>query len=359
MIDYKIGQLFFTGVSGTSLTDQEKKFIEEEDIGGVILFAHNYEDPAQIAELCNSIQTLRKEYPLFIGVDQEGGRVQRFKRQFFVSPAMLELAKLDSPKAVFELHCIMAKQLKACGVNVNFSPVCDIFTNINNKVIGDRAFGNDQETVSKLISAAIRGIHNEGLLACAKHFPGHGNTTKDSHISLPILKTSLETLEERELLPFVKASRSRTAFMMMAHLTVDCIDPELPTSLSPKAYKLLRDFTRFKGIVITDDMEMGAIVENYSFGEAASMAINGGADQLIYRSFERCSEVLEECKRLLSSKEISRNRVNESIEKILKSKSENLGEYRPVYIPTISESFQNSSDREQFDSILKSLSELK
>src|SRR5690606_39015320 len=146
------------------------------------------------------------EYPLFIAVDQEGGRVMRFKRHFTQFPAMMELAKLDSPKLIFEAHEVKAKELAACGINLSFDPVCDILTNPDNKVIGDRAYGSDVETVEKFISAAIRGLQTNGVLACAKHFPGHGGTTKDSHYDLPLVKTTVEEMRARELQPFIKAS---------------------------------------------------------------------------------------------------------------------------------------------------------
>src|SRR5690606_20050759 len=191
----------------------------------------NFEDPAQLAELVNSIQKHRDEYPLFISVDQEGGRVVRFKNHFTQFPSMMEVANFNSPKLVYEVHEVLAKELSACGVNLIYSPSCDILTNPENKVIGDRAYGTDAETVEKFISAAIRGLQTNGILACAKHFPGHGDTTKDSHFDLPLVKKSLEELKGQEVLPFIKASKSRVEFMMMAHLMVDCLDDKLPTSL--------------------------------------------------------------------------------------------------------------------------------
>ena len=180
-----LGQLFITGISGVHLNDEEREFIESEQIGGVILFSHNYESPAQLAELINSIQHLRKEYPLFISIDHEGGRIHQFKSGFTWFPSMGELAKLDSPKICFHAHKIMADELKTIGFNLSFSPCCDILTNKDNKVIGDRSFGNSGDVVSKFISSAIRGLQTNGILACAKHFPGHGSTSKDSHFHLP------------------------------------------------------------------------------------------------------------------------------------------------------------------------------
>lgn len=165
------GQLIISGIKGTTLLPEESEFIKEEKLGGIILFTHNFQDPAQLAELVNSIQKLRDDYPLFISVDQEGGRVLRFKTHFTQFPSMLDLTKMDSPKLIFEVHQVLARELAACGINLSYSPCCDILTNPENKVIGDRAFGSDPDTVEKYISAAIRGLQTSGLLSCAKHFP--------------------------------------------------------------------------------------------------------------------------------------------------------------------------------------------
>ena len=148
---YHAGPLIITGIKGTTLTDDEKSFIEKEKVGGVILFTRNYESPAQLAMLVNSIQVLRDEYPLFISVDHEGGRVMRFKNHFTQFPPMLEVTKKKSPKLCFEVFNIMSAELSACGVNLSYAPVCDLFTNPKNTVIGDRSFGSNPEEVSKFV----------------------------------------------------------------------------------------------------------------------------------------------------------------------------------------------------------------
>lgn len=337
------GQYVISGIKGTSLTQDETEFIRDEKVGGIILFSHNYEDPSQLAELVNSIQKLRDEYPLFISVDQEGGRVMRFKTHFTQFPAMMELARMDSPKLVFEAHQILAKELSACGINLSYSPSCDILTNPENKVIGDRAYGTDALTVEKYISAAIRGLQTNGVLACAKHFPGHGDTSKDSHVDLPLVKTSVNQLRDREMIPFVKASKSRVEFMMMAHILVDAIDDKLPTSLSAKAYDFLRQETKFSKIVVTDDMDMKAIADRFTTEEAAIMAITAGADMLMYRSPENARKAVnvirEHSKKRLMKKEI----LVEKQGRIERCKKEYFGNYQPIYIPKISDVF-NSQD---------------
>lgn len=333
------GQLIVSGIKGTTLTPEETDFISKEKIGGIILFSHNFEDPAQLAELVNSIQKLRDEYPLFISTDQEGGRVMRFKKHFTQFPSMMDLARMDSPKLIYEVHTVMAKELAACGINLSYSPCCDIATNPQNKVIGDRAYGTTAEQVEKYISAAIRGLQTSGLLACAKHFPGHGDTTQDSHFDLPLVKTSIETLRNREMIPFIKASKSRVEFMMMAHLLVDAIDDKLPTSLSPRAYEFLRTETKFSKIVITDDMEMKAVADKYGTEEAALMAMNAGADMLIYRNMENAVKAVgairEASKKRLMKKEV----LMEKLHRVEKCKKEAFPNYQPIYIPKIADSF--------------------
>lgn len=343
------GQLIISGIKGTSLLPEEAEFIKNEKLGGIILFTHNFQDPAQLAELVNSIQKLRDEYPLFISVDQEGGRVIRFKTHFTQFPAMLNLAKLDSPKLIFEVHEIIAKELAACGINLSYSPCCDILTNSENKVIGDRAFGTDPETVEKFISAAIRGLQTNGVIACAKHFPGHGGTTKDSHFDLPLVKTSIEELRAREILPFVKASKSRVEFMMMAHLMVDCLDDKLPTTLSPKAYEFLRNESKFSKIVITDDMEMKAVADRFSIEEAAIMALNAGTDMLLYRFMDDARKALEAVREATKKRNIQKEALAEKLQRVERCKKEYLLNYQPIYIPKIAEAFNSPEARKVLD----------
>jgi beta-N-acetylhexosaminidase len=343
------GQLLISGIQGTSLLPEEIEFIENEKLGGIIFFSHNFENPAQLAELVNSIQKLRDEYPLFISVDQEGGRVMRFKNHFTQFPSMLDIASLDSPKLIFDVHQVLAKELSACGINLTFSPCCDILTNSENKVIGDRAFGRDAETVEKFISAAIRGLQTSGMLSCAKHFPGHGSSFKDSHFDLPLVKTTLEELREREVIPFIKASKSRVEFIMMAHLLVDALDTKLPTSLSPRAYEFLRQETKFNKIVITDDMEMKAIADKYTIEESAVMALAAGTDMLLYRFMDDAKKALGAIREAVKKKSLKRDDVLEKLVRVEKCKKENLSVYNPIYIPKISESFNTVESKKLMD----------
>lgn len=351
------GQLIISGIKGTTLLPEEIAFIKNEKLGGIILFSQNFEDPAQLAELVNSIQKLRDEYPLFISVDQEGGRVVRFKTHFTQFPSVMDLAKTNSPKLVYEMHEVLAKELAACGINLSYSPCCDILTNPENKVVGDRSYGTDAETVEKYISAAIRGLQTNGILACAKHFPGHGDTSQDSHFELPLVKTSLETLRSRELVPFIKASKSRVEFMMMAHLMVDAIDDKLPTTLSPKAYEFLRNETKFTKIVITDDMEMKALSDKFSIEESAVMAINAGADMLLYRFMEDAQKAVNAIRGAVKKRVIQKEAMIEKLGRVEKCKKEAFPQYQPIYIPKIADVFNSNEAKkvlEQYNNFLTS-----
>jgi len=336
------GQLIICGIKGTSLLPEEIEFLKDKKIGGVILFSHNFRDPAQLAELVNSIQKLRDEYPLFVSVDHEGGRVTRFKNSFTQFPSMMELARLNSPKLIFEVHEVMAKELNACGVNLLYSPCCDILTNPENKVIGDRAYGTDAATVEKYISAAIRGLQTHGVMACAKHFPGHGDTLKDSHLDLPLIKNSIDQLRKRELIPFIKASKSRVEFMMMGHLLVDALDDKMPTSLSKKAYEFLRQETKFPKIILTDDLEMKAISDRFTPEEAAVQALLAGTDIVLFKTMDSAIAALSSINEAVKKRIIKKESMIEKIIRVESCKKEHFSSYSPIYIPKISDSFNTS-----------------
>ncbi|MDA9189431.1 beta-N-acetylhexosaminidase [bacterium] len=354
-----IGQLLFTGISGLALTSEESKFIEEEEIGGVLLFSRNYESPGQLAELINSIQNLRQEYPLFIAVDQEGGRVQRFKEPFTVFPSAKDFSSLKSPKLVFEAYQIIATELKACGVNVNFAPCVDIVTTDNNKVIGDRSFGDNPADVERYASAAIRGLQTMGILACPKHFPGHGMSSKDSHDVLPRVNKSLDELLEWDIIPFVKAIKSRSEFMMMAHLQISHFDKELPCSLAKSCYDYLRNDLKYSKIILTDDMQMGAILNNFSVGSASVKALSAGTDMLEYKDFEMARESLDEIKKAVSSSELKDQDMAQKLRRVKDCKKRNLKEYSPVFIPSISKVFSKKAHQIFREDLLSKITKIK
>lgn len=345
-----LGQLFITGVGGTELSEEEKDIIQDMDLGGVILFSRNYESPVQLARLINSIQELRNDYPMFIGVDQEGGRVMRFKEPFVQLPSAKVMASKNSPKLVYNAYRTMAHELKACGVNLNFAPCADILKNEENEVIGDRAFGSEGESVEKFVSAALRGLQTERVLGCIKHFPGHGRTKEDSHHELPRLESGLEDLKGEEFPLFKKMVRSKLDFMMMAHLLVDEIDPELPTSLSEKAYKMLRDQLRFSRVIVTDDMQMEAITKHYPIEEASKMALIAGTDIIMFRDLETSFKVYKHIEKNIANRDIMPQTINSKIQRVFKCKEARLKGYKPTNVVTVNSSFGGRYARQVIES---------
>lgn len=283
-----IGQHVMIGLSGLSLTSDEKKFIVENNISGVTLFARNVSsDPLQIRELCAELQSLRHEMadkaPLFIAIDMEGGRVARLKAPFTVWPPLKRLGDIDSPTLSFQFSQAMGRELRSVGINLDFAPCTDVFTNPNNTVIGDRAVSTDPEMVAKHASALIRGYLKSDVIPCAKHFPGHGDTIIDSHEDLPIENAEHSLLNSRELIPFVKSFKSRVPLLMTAHIHFPKIDPEWPVTLSEIFLKrILREELKYRGLVITDDLDMKAMAAHYSREMLPVRSLQAGAEILLY-----------------------------------------------------------------------------
>lgn len=282
-----IGQHMFIGVSGKALTQDEKKFITENNIGGVCLFGRNVADPQQVRDLCAEIQSLRHRQedkaPLFIGIDMEGGRVHRLKAPFTIWPPARELGDLDAPTATFHFANRMGQELKAVGINLDFAPCVDVFTNPANTVIGDRAISDDPEKVARHASALVRGYIKSDVITCAKHFPGHGNTIVDSHLDLPIENVDMNRLENCELIPFKRAFKARVDMVMTSHIKFPLIDPDWPVTLSEFFIKkIIREECRYRGLIITDDLGMKAMANHFGVGEIPVRALKAGAELLLY-----------------------------------------------------------------------------
>lgn len=326
-----LGELFITGVKGYQLSEETKKFLKESNIGGTIFFAHNYESPAQIAKLSNQIQECRKDLPLWVSVDQEGGRVQRFKKGFSIIPNAKAIGATGSPKLAFEIAELMGRELKAVGVNLDFAPIADIATNPTNPVIGDRSFGEDEETVSKMSSAFVRGLLVSGVQPCMKHFPGHGDTSTDSHFALPRVDTTKESLLEREVVPFMKGFKAKCSLVMTAHIIVSELDPTVPATLSPIVLQdFLRGQLKYKKVIVSDDMEMQAITDHFGAEDAPRMAITAGCDLLIYRTESAARVAYQALTRAIEDETLSSQRVIEAAERCRALKREVLLPYLPV-----------------------------
>jgi beta-N-acetylhexosaminidase len=261
-----------------------KSLAREFDLGGVTLFERlgNIETPEQVAGLAFDARSLGAEWPAWVGIDQEGGRVTRLHAPFTEWPPMALLGRSGDVKLAERFAKAMAAELSAVGISLNYAPVLDIHTNPRNPVIGDRALGERPEIVATLGRVIIEGLQRAGIAACGKHFPGHGDTAGDSHEELPIVEHPPDRLRAVEFVPFRAAIEANVAFIMTAHVRVTAIDDERPATLSRRiVYDLLRDELGYRGVILSDDLEMKAIAESYSPGEAAVAAIAAGCDALL------------------------------------------------------------------------------
>jgi len=277
-----IGQLLIGSLPGTTITPEMRSLAKEFSLGGVILFARNIEAPEQVAEMSVDVQGLATDLPLWVSVDQEGGRVARLKAPFTEWPPMAVLGRSGDVQLAERFATALATELKAVGITLDYAPVLDIHTNPKNPVIGDRALAEDADGVAKLGAAIIRGLQNNGVAACGKHFPGHGDTSVDSHLELPLVEHPPDRIRRVECVPFREAIRTDVAFIMTAHVLVPSFDEERPATLSPRIVKaLLRDELKFQGVILSDDLEMKAIAKTYTVPDAAVGAIAAGCDGLL------------------------------------------------------------------------------
>ncbi|MBI1862154.1 MAG: beta-N-acetylhexosaminidase [Deltaproteobacteria bacterium] len=286
-IQQLVGQLFIVGFDGFSVPIAFKRFIAESNLGGVIYFEGNVQSPTQLAELSNEIQfscRAKGSPPLVVSIDHEGGKVTRLVKPFTKFPGNDYIGDLGSPKVAFQFGMVIGKELKAIGVNMNCAPVVDVNSNPESPIIGSRAFSKDPEVCGRMGSAVCRGLQKMGVMAVAKHFPGHGGTTEDSHLALPVVTKTMEQLDELELIPFKRVIKSRVEGVMTAHIMNRNLDPEYPATLSKATLTdLLRTKMRFSRLIISDDLEMKAIADKWDPIRSAVLAVQAGCDMLIYK----------------------------------------------------------------------------
>ena len=277
-----IGQLLVGSVPAMTIPAELRSLAREFQLGGIILFARNIEAPEQVAELSDDVQALATEMPLWVGVDQEGGRVARLQAPFTEWPPMAVLGRSGDPALALRFAAALAAELKAVGITLDYAPVLDIHTNPKNPVIGDRALAADAAMVGTLGAAIVRGLQDNGIAACGKHFPGHGDTSVDSHDELPIVEHTPDRVRRVECVPFREAIRADVAFIMTAHLLVPSLDEDAPATLSRRiVYGLLREELGFDGVILSDDLEMEALARTYPVPEAAVQAIAAGCDGVL------------------------------------------------------------------------------
>ncbi|HNW13029.1 MAG TPA: beta-N-acetylhexosaminidase, partial [Candidatus Rifleibacterium sp.] len=348
----QIGQLFIVGYQGEEPSDEFLSFVEEWGIGGVIVFARNLTDPEKLPGHIKKISEAAGQ-KIFASIDQEGGLVMRILSRGSLFPSAMALAATGSTELTEASHYAMGKEMLSLGLNWNLAPVLDI-NHPDNPGIGARSFGDRPEQVARYGSAAIRGLQKAGVLACAKHFPGKGHAQVDSHLTLPVIPYSAEHLQSFELLPFKKAIEADVAAIMTAHVFFPAFESakDLPATLSKSVLTgLLREQLKFKGILVTDDLEMGAITESFGIAQAASMSFHAGADLLLicHRLDQQRLTAETLLKQAQENRETAR-RIDESLARIADARKRLpetastgvIGDWQRQHVPLIKELHEKS-----------------
>jgi len=334
-----VGQLFILGFDGTEPSEELQDFIRRLRPGGVVLLKRNIRNPLQLSSLIAALQAASPSLPLFIAVDQEGGRVSRLDPPFTRFPSPSRLGETGSAELAYRMGAAIGRELRAVGIHMNFAPVLDVNTNPSNPVIGDRAFGVDPDLVARLGVSFFRGLNEQGVISVGKHFPGHGDTSQDSHEVLPTVSRQKERLEAVELHPFAEAIEAGIPALMTAHVLYPALDPKDPATLSKVVLTdLLRGELGFQGLIISDDLEMRAISDRHGSGEAALRFLQAGGDLvLICHTLERQIEALEAVKRAVEQGRIEEERIEESFRRIKAVKERYLAAPMPASPERIAE----------------------
>ena len=330
-LEDKVSQLFFvqpealTGVdTAVQASDMTKEALQEYAVGGIVMFSKNIQDRDQICAMLANLQEYSK-YPLFLGVDEEGGSlVARVANSGTISvptfPNMMEIGNTGNPEEAYEVGRTIGTYLKDLGFNLDFAPIADVLVNPENQVIGERAFGSDAELVAKMVKRVVEGLQEQEVSAVLKHFPGHGGTEADSHEGTAILNRTLEELRSEEFLPFQSGIEAGADMIMVGHISVpEVTGDDTPATLSETVITdLLRNELGFDGIIITDSMSMGAIVDHYGPGEAAVQVIRAGGDMILMpQDFVEARQAVLDA---VDQQEITEERINESLRRIYRIK---------------------------------------
>ncbi|WP_246582648.1 beta-N-acetylhexosaminidase [Clostridium mobile] len=323
-LEEKIGQMFIIKIEGQEINENTMKLIRDYKVGGVILFQNNIKDSSQLLKLTNSIKEYNREnpIPLFISIDEEGGRVTRMPKEIKKLPSGSKIGRTGSKDVAYNVGLTVGEELMSFGINMNFAPVMDINSNPANKVIGDRSFGDNPQTVSELGIEVMKGFQNAEVIPVLKHFPGHGDTSVDSHEDLPIINKNIEDLENFEMLPFKKGIEAGADVIMIAHILLPQLDKDNPSTLSPVIIKdILRDKFDFEGVVITDDISMKAISNKYGVGESALKSLKAGTDiVLTCHTPDKQEEMINFIKKSVEDGTLTGEEIDGKVYRILKLK---------------------------------------
>ena len=348
----KLGQMMLVGFNGTHINDRVKDLVLKYKVGGFILYRKNFDSYADMLKLIKELKELNKanKVPLFIAIDQEGGRVNRMPKEILNLPPAYQIAKTGDIELAKEAGSITGEMLHESGINMDFAPVLDIKRFKNGHAIGDRAFSENKDIVTEFGIETMKKLQKQNIISVVKYFPGHGLTEKDSHFFLPIVEKSLDEIEKEDIVPFKKAIEQGADAIMVGHIVIRVISKTLPASLSRKFIgKYLRQRLKFNGLVITDDLKMRAIRFIYGYKLAVRQAFTSGSDIVMFR-FDRRDEknAIEQVYSMARSGTIKEHRVNRSVIRILKAKekygvSDEL-EFAGININTVNERIQNVKD---------------
>ena len=323
-LDEKIGQMITIGIDGYSVDDTAKQLITDKKVGGVILFKNNISNSNQLLQLINDIKGINStnKIPIFISVDQEGGRVNRLPSEIKSLPSNEIIGNKNDNKLAYDIGKNIGYALGSFGFNMDFAPVLDVNSNPNNTVIGDRSFSNDKDKVASLGASEINGFKDSNIISVAKHFPGHGDTATDSHYALPIINKTLDELKSVEFVPFKKAIEEKVPAIMVSHILMPQIDANNPASMSKTIITdILRKDLKFDGLIVTDDMTMGAVTNDLDITTACINAINAGADLLLVcHGYDNEINVINAIKDSINNEIISIDTINKSVYRILSLK---------------------------------------
>lgn len=318
----KIGQMFIIAFGGEKMNSELERAIAELNVGGVILFQRNLKDAGKVRQLNKDIQRIARMHnrpPLWISIDQEGGGIAYLWEGMAISPGNMLIGAAGNAENAYDASYLMGIQLIKLGFNMNFAPDIDINNNPKNPVIGARSFGESAEMVSRFGQKSIEGYHAAGMLAVGKHFPGHGDTEFDSHLSLPKVDKNLEELERFELLPFIENIHSGMEAIMTAHIVYPKLDPDHPATLSPFFLQtLLREKYKFEGLILTDSMEMHAISKFFGREAGTVKAVQAGADIILACGRDVAAQqlMIEAVEKAVANGQISEEMVDSAVSRI-------------------------------------------
>lgn len=321
-INHKIEQTLIIALDTVNAKREIQQVLENHQIGGVLLYKKNYTTYLDMIEFINFIKQTNKKTgnpPIFISIDQEGGRVNRIPSDFKNLPSAYDLAQTQNEEIIKEAANITARILANAGVNMNFAPVLDIKRFANNHAIGDRAYSEDKEIVAKYANIYMKEMQEQNILAVIKHFPGHGLTKKDTHFRLPTINDKIEEIEKEDMIPFKKLIENGADAMLVSHIIIKEFNKRYPASISKEVIQYIEDKLQFKGLIVTDDMRMKAMSMTYGKNNSVKKAVLAGNDMVVLKYSEK-ERVYEKMEKLVKNNKIEESEIDSRVEKILEMK---------------------------------------